>query len=571
MQLAAFAFDYDGTLACNGRVADATLDGLRRLKAAGQRLLLLSGRELPDLQAAFPAYDIFDAIIAENGGLMLRPALHEERVLGSPPPPALLASLQQRHIEPLSVGRSIIATRQPHETAMLEAIRECGVEWQIVFNKGAVMCLPAGVNKASGLRAALDVLELSPLNVCATGDAENDHAMLAACGFRAAVANAIDALKAEADFVSRAQDGAGVIELIEVFLGDERGGLTGRVRRHDLRLGQSLEGETVAVPPSATVLVVGASGAGKSRLATLLVERILEHGFQLCLVDPEGEYDRLPQLSALGDPQTPPSLEEAARLLRRPRNNVALNLLGVALEDRPRCLARITKLVEELRVRSARPHWLLVDEAHHAMPPEAEALRAQRVLPGTVLVSAAPSRLAPAVLSAAQIVIAVGSEAPSMLDEYCRAAGLPVPPRSERRLQRDEVLCWHRALGRVHTLRVDAPRLEHQRHIRKYAHGSLGVDKSFHFRGPHGTLNLRAQNLTLFLQMAAGVDDDTWLFHLRRGDYGRWFRESIRDAELAEEAAGIERRLGGDAVASRAAMRELVSRRYTGSAEPQPR
>ncbi|MBV9723785.1 MAG: haloacid dehalogenase, partial [Gammaproteobacteria bacterium] len=41
MQLAAFAFDYDGTLARNGRVAEATVDGLRRLKAAGQRLLLL--------------------------------------------------------------------------------------------------------------------------------------------------------------------------------------------------------------------------------------------------------------------------------------------------------------------------------------------------------------------------------------------------------------------------------------------------------------------------------------------------------------------------------------------------
>ncbi|MBV9726232.1 MAG: HAD-IIB family hydrolase [Gammaproteobacteria bacterium] len=571
MQLAAFAFDYDGTLARNGRVAEATVDGLRRLKAAGQRLLLLSGRELPDLQTAFPAYDIFDAVVAENGGLLLRPALHEERVLGSPPPPALVASLQQRRIEPLSVGRSIIATRQPNEAAVLEAIRECGVEWQIVFNKGAVMCLPAGVNKASGLRAALDALELSPLNVCATGDAENDHAMLAACGYRAAVANAIDALKANADFISRGADGAGVIELIEGFLTDEHGMLTGRVRRHDVRLGQSLEGETVAVPPSATVLVVGASGAGKSRLATLLVERILEHGFQLCLVDPEGDYDRLPQLSALGDPRTAPSLEEAARLLRRPRNNVALNLLGVALEERPRCLARITKLVEELRVRSARPHWLLVDEAHHAMPPEVEALPAQRVLPGTILVSASPAALAPGVLAAIQIVIAVGSDASAMLAGYCKAAGLPAPPRSERQLRGDEVLCWHRGADCVHTVRVDAPRLEHQRHIRKYAHGSLGVDKSFHFRGPHGNLNLRAQNLTLFLQMAAGVDDDTWLFHLRRGDYARWFRDSIRDAELADETAAIERHFGADAAASRAAIHELVSRRYTAPAEGQPR
>jgi hypothetical protein len=53
-------------------------------------------------------------------------------------------------------------------------------------------------------------------------------------------------------------------------------------------------------------------------------------------------------------------------------------------------------------------------------------------------------------------------------------------------------------------------------------------DKSFYFRGPAGNLNLRAQNLVLFNQMAEGVDDETWLYHLRRGDHSRWFREASR-------------------------------------------
>ena len=48
----------------------------------------------------------------------------------------------------------------------------------MIFNKGAVMILPSGVNKATGLAAALEELGLSPHNVVGVGDAENDHAFL---------------------------------------------------------------------------------------------------------------------------------------------------------------------------------------------------------------------------------------------------------------------------------------------------------------------------------------------------------------------------------------------------------
>jgi len=50
------------------------------------------------------------------------------------------------------------------------------------------MVLPAGINKASGLPAALARLRLSPLNVVGIGDAENDTAFLQACGCAVAVA-----------------------------------------------------------------------------------------------------------------------------------------------------------------------------------------------------------------------------------------------------------------------------------------------------------------------------------------------------------------------------------------------
>jgi hypothetical protein len=79
-------------------------------------------------------------------------------------------------------------------------------------------------------------------------------------------------------------------------------------------------------------------------------------------------------------------------------------------------------------------------------------------------------------------------------------------------------------------------------------------------------LNLRAQNLELFVQIADGVDDDTWRYHLEQGDVSRWFRDVIKDDALADEAAAIESRADLPTGVSRARVRAAVEQRYTKSA-----
>ncbi len=220
MLIHALATDYDGTLATLGVVADATLEALRRLKASDRKLIMVTGRRLPDLMGVCPHLDLFDAVVAENGALLYWPELREERLLGDPPPAAFLAALRARHVTPLAVGRSIIATLESEAPAVLEAIHECGIEWQIIYNKESVMCLSPGVNKASGLMAALQVLAIPPTEVAAIGDAENDQSLLAACGLSVAVANALPTLKADADLVAVGAEGAGVTWLIDRLLND---------------------------------------------------------------------------------------------------------------------------------------------------------------------------------------------------------------------------------------------------------------------------------------------------------------------------------------------------------------
>ena len=71
------------------------------------------------------------------------------------------------------------------------------------------------------------------------------------------------------------------------------------------------------------------------------------------------------------------------------------------------------------------------------------------------------------------------------------------------------------------------------------------------------------QNLIVFNQIAAGVDDATWLYHLKQGDYSRWFREQIHDETLATEAERIEQLPEPSASETRAQIKALIERYYT--------
>ena len=218
MKYRGLATDYDGTLASHGTVAPQTLAALRELASTGRRLILVTGRRIDDLIHVFPEVAIFDRVVAENGPLLYRPQSHETRVLSDPPPVVFVNELRRRGVQPLTVGQVFVATEQPNEHVVLEVIRQLGLDLQVILNKGAVMVLPASVNKATGLGAALDELSLSAGEVVGIGDAENDEAFLLMCGRGVAVANALDSLKTIAGHVTAGENGAGVREVIEELL-----------------------------------------------------------------------------------------------------------------------------------------------------------------------------------------------------------------------------------------------------------------------------------------------------------------------------------------------------------------
>jgi len=565
MYILGLATDYDGTLAHDSRVDDATLAAMKRFKASGRKLILVTGRETPDLERVFPHVAVFDRVVAENGGVLVDPAGGWRRPLAPPPPERLVAALREKGVTPLSVGQTIVATWEPHEETVLRAIRDLGLELQIIFNKGAVMVLPAGVNKASGFAAALDDLGLSAHNVAAVGDAENDHAFLRASGFAVAVANALPMLKAGADLVTEARQGAGVVELIEAILARDVDAFA-VPERERIEIGVEGEDRVTLSPAGGAVLIAGASGGGKSTTAAALAEQIVGQGFQICVFDPEGDHVDLAGTVALGDPQTAPRAQAVLDQLRSPDVNVVVNLLALDAADRPALFSGIMAQLAALRAETGRPHWILIDEAHHLLPCErpAHALALPQRWPGAILLTVDPGCVSPSALAAVENLFALGAEAESVLRAFCAAVG-EAPPSVPAAASPGQALHWRRG-GGARLVSLRAPQKKIERHVRKYAEGELGPDKSFFFRGPRGALNLRAQNLTVFLQLAEGVDDETWLHHLRRHDYSAWARGAIKDDALADEIAAAEDAGKNDAKTSRASVKAAIERRYTAPA-----
>ncbi|HEX8927195.1 MAG TPA: hypothetical protein VF786_15455, partial [Terriglobales bacterium] len=386
--------------------------------------------------------------------------------------------------------------------------------------------------------------------------------------------NALPTLKERADLVMEGARGAGVEQLIAEMLEDDLARYDSQITRHSVLLGSAADvppgkSQQVCIAPyRGSLLFAGPSGSGKSTAATGVIERVGEQGYQFCIIDPEGDYEDFPGAIVLGTATDAPNPSEVLKALEQPKDNVVVNLLGVPLEDRPLFFASLLPRIFELRARTARPHWIVVDETHHLLPSSwtpAPATLPQS-LGGLMMITVHPDWISPAALAEVEVVIAVGKQVRETLANFCRVLNEAPPHISRADLESGTAAVWFRRQHREPVIvKVEPGKVDRKRHVRKYAEGELPPDRSFYFRGPQNRLKLRAQNLNMFLQLADGVDDESWMFHLERGDYSDWLREFIKDPELADEVREIEQRRES-AEQSRKNIRAAIERRYTAAA-----
>ncbi|MEO7774770.1 MAG: HAD-IIB family hydrolase, partial [Steroidobacteraceae bacterium] len=280
MRYLALAADYDGTAATDNRLSDSTVAAIERLRTSGRRIVLVTGRRVCDLLPVCPRVALFDLVVAENGAVVYDPRRREEILLAAPLPARFVERLRERGVQPLEIGSVIVATHAPHAAVLCDVIRELGLEIQAIFNRSAVMALPPGINKATGLQFALRKLGLSRHEAVAIGDAENDHSLLKGCECGVAVANAVPSLKKIASFVTGGANGNGVAELIDELIANDLHRMEGRLERNLLLIGKQTDGKAVRISPyGRNILIAGPSGSGKSSLAAGLVERLIDKAY----------------------------------------------------------------------------------------------------------------------------------------------------------------------------------------------------------------------------------------------------------------------------------------------------
>jgi hydroxymethylpyrimidine pyrophosphatase-like HAD family hydrolase len=570
----AIAIDYDGTLAGGRRPDDSVLDRLLSWRREGGRLVLVTGRILDHLLEDFDEVtDAFDLVVAENGAVLSDG--RRNRLLAPAVDIALWEALHSRGV-PCRPGSVILATHSEYSLEIEATIGALGLDVQLVPNRAELMIVPAGVSKGTGLRVALRTLGLSPHSALAIGDGENDLSMLQSCEIGAAVANAVPALRHAADVVTDAPDGQGVHELLDGPL--LRGHASVASPRWTVELGRDPHGAMVTIPASQTdVLVCGKSGGGKSYIAGLIAEQLIELDYSLFIVDPEGDHNaltRLPGVVAVGTRERIPTVDHLVALLQQHLGTVSVDLSLQPDRVREDFYRRVPAAIEQLQRTRGVPHWIMLDEAHTPLRSE----RAMKALieaerKSHLLVTFDPGLLPETLIDRMDVAVVIPHTphiAPVLRSFGCaqkRFEGLAEGARIGDAVVLRRASLDH--LAEVVRVRIATRRTDHVRHLHKYTAGQLPESRRFYFRNAlDQPVGRPAGNMAEFHTQIAHCDPSVIDHHARHGDFSRWIATTLGDRDTASAVEAIEQSLTlrdsatPDASQARVEILAAIERRY---------
>jgi hypothetical protein len=534
------AFDFDGTLAVEGRVAPALETALEQCRNNGHVLFLATGRRYETVTLGRLG-KLFTGIVWENGAVLSHTASGEIYLPFGQLNPGLLKAMEEAGV-PFERGLAIAATWTPHDRVLWRAIRAHGGSSTIEYNKGAVMVLPPGASKGTGLERLLALCGFSPRNLAAFGDAENDLSMLMLAEVAIVVGDAVPAAREIADVVADAPGPQGVLEILERYPIRREFLDIPLKRERPILLGHGDVGNPVTLSASRlagrNLGVFGDSGTGKSWIVGLIAEGLHHEAYQVFLIDPEGDFRALRVLprfiSLTGNRDTLPSPASVISLLDAGGVSVVLDLSQYPVTLRMGYVAELLRALCPVLNRKYRPHWIVLDEAQQFLF-DGSAIAAI-IAPGLeaggwAFVSYRPDRLSPDILHALHhclLTRLTDPQAVAVVREQSRQQGLQVADL-ENISPGSALLCS----GEIVQLRPSIRRVPHIRHLYKYLEEPLPPHKRFWFRDEHGGIGKEASSLYEFLNLIPTLPIESLEYHARREDFSHWAVSTLGDADLA--------------------------------------
>ena len=512
----AVAVDFDGTLTSMGGLAPHALKALEEARRNGLAVVLASGRIGVELLAEYPQIvEYVDAMILENGAVIVIDG--QAHALAPPVGGGLDQALAHRGV-PFRRGEVILAVDGKHATTVVEVIGELGLDCQISRNRFALMVLPAGITKGTGLAAILAEMNLSAHNTVAVGDAENDLSVFGIAEIGAAVADAVPSVRRYADIVLDKPNGAGVAELLTGPY------LNGAQRwcppRRWVDIGTFDDGSPTRIPGSqGRIVVTGPAASGKSYLVGLMAERWILANYCVLVLDPEGDHVQLQELNQVRAFDGSHRFPEPAELLGalHPQSSAVVDMSGLAEADKVDYLQRLRSTAEAHREQYGFPHWVIYDEAH-LLGTDEQARWARRG--GYILSSFAPAALPAKEVDDSDIVLT--------LCDPDTAADVASGRRATIRF----------GAGPTRPFVIADRLTTHVRHCHKYADIRLPRERCFYFHTTDGIAP--AATMRDFSTAVKHLDERALEYHLERGDFSRWLDGTIADKELATRVAAWE-------------------------------
>ncbi|MDH4251235.1 MAG: HAD hydrolase family protein [Nitrospira sp.] len=562
------AFDFDGTLAVNGDVPPEVETALEQCRASGHVLFLVTGRRYETVSLGRLA-ELFSGIVWENGAVLSHTASGETYLPFGQLDPRLLKAIEEAGI-PFERGLAIAATWTPHDQALWHILSSQGSSTSLEYNKSAVMVLPPGATKGSGLERLLALCGLSPRNLAAFGDAENDLSMMTLAEVAVAVADAVPAVIETADVIATAPGPEGVLEILKQYpLGGKFLDIPLK-RERPILLGQTESGTAIHVPAARlaglNLGVFGNSATGKSWMVGLLAEGLHHEDYQVLLIDPEGDFRGLrvlPRFASIsGDRATLPSPSAVVSLIEEGGVSLVLDLSQYPVTLRSHYVAELMRALRPVRERKFRPHWIVLDEAQEFLFEGSEVtslLRPVLEVGGWAFVSYRPDRLSGSVLESLNHLLLTritDNMIGDCLRTHCSTCNLKGASLNQIPMG-SALLCG----GEVVRMRPAIRRVPHVRHLYKYLDVPLPPGKRFVFRTEKGHLGLEAASLYELSHVIPTLPLESLEYHDRREDFVKWAESTLGDAGLASRLRKVaNRRYQGEEL--REALDQVVSTHY---------